>query len=119
MNKVAFKTVDEYLRSLSPDDQINLERIRQAIKEAVPEAEEALTWQMPAFKLKKPFVNYAAFTHHYSLFVRKTSAVPLQFKAELSPYQVNGSTIQFRKSEPIPLALIGRMMEAAARETLG
>lgn len=118
MTTTTISSVDEYIESFPEEVQADLQSIRQAIKEAVPEAQEFVAWQMPGFRLKRAFVNYAAFKNHYSIFVKKASSVPTAFQEELAPYRVNKGTIQFRKSEPIPLELIGRMMEVASTEDL-
>lgn len=118
MPKSDVTTVDEYIESFPTEVQSDLQSIRQAIRAAVPEAEEFVAWQMPGFRLKRAFVNYAAFKNHYSIFVKKASSVMARFEEELAPYHVNKGTIQFRKSEPIPLELIGRMMEVASTEDL-
>src|SRR5688572_19162497 len=110
MEKTDFKTVDQYIQSFPEDVRITLEKIRKTIKKAAPEAKEELSWQMPAFRLHDRFVNYAAFNHHYSLFIKSKNVLEA-FKKDLKPYYVHKATVQFQKSEPIPFDLIAKMME--------
>src|SRR5690349_23182475 len=56
-----FGTIDEYIKTFPPDVQKTLERLRHTIRKAVPEAEEVISYQMPAFKLKGNLVYFAAF----------------------------------------------------------
>lgn len=64
MEKTSYKTVDEYIDTFPKDVQKNLNKIRQTIKKVVPEAEEVISYQMPAYKTNGYLVYFAAFKDH-------------------------------------------------------
>ena len=70
--KRVFKTIDVYIATFPKNVQSILEELRQAIRESAPEAEEAISYQMPAFKLNGILVWFAAFKNHIG-FYPKTS----------------------------------------------
>jgi uncharacterized protein YdhG (YjbR/CyaY superfamily) len=92
-SKQSFKTVDEYIASQTPEVQLILQKVRQTIKEAAPNAEEVISYQMPAFQQGSILVWYAAFKKHIGFFP-KTSAME-QFKDKLVTYKTSKGTIQF------------------------
>jgi len=120
MAKTDFKTVDEYIRSQPGAVQAILEQVRSAIREAIPEAEEVISYQIPAFKLheRRPVLYFAGWKEHYSLYPAGTRLVEA-FKDELAPYQVSKGTIRFPLSEPVPVKLIERIAKFRAKETEG
>ncbi|HEV8183474.1 MAG TPA: DUF1801 domain-containing protein, partial [Candidatus Angelobacter sp.] len=78
-----------------------MQQIRDAIRSvAPPEATEAISYKIPAFKHRKVLVWYAAFSNHCSLF--PTAAVIEQFKNELKGYSTSKGTIHFPLDKPIP-----------------
>ena len=97
--------------------QAVLERVRSTIRKAVPGAEEAISYQMPAFKLNGRYVLYfAGWKQHYSLYP-STDPLVAAFKDELAPYEVNGKgTIRFPLSEPVPVKLIAGIAKFRAKE---
>ena len=107
----AVKTVDEYLSQIPEPARSTLEKVRAAIRSAVPkDATEVISYGMPAFKHKKPIVWYAAFSDHCSLF--PTPAVIEKFKKELAGYRTSKGTIQFPSDKAIPAALVKKMVKA-------
>jgi len=121
MAKTAFKSVDEYLATQPEAVWAVLERVRSAIRKAMPGAEEAISYQIPAYKLHGRAVLYfAGWKQHYSLYPA-TGQLVAAFKDDLAPYKLSKGTIRFPLSEPVPVRLIGRLAkfrakEAAARE---
>lgn len=116
MEKSTNQTVDSYISDRSDEEQVVLRKIRHIISEAVPkQAKEVMSYQMPAFRLHRVFIYYAAFKDHYSLFI-PPSDVFTTYKDELSRYKIHKATIQFQKSEPMPYELIGKLAKAAAQE---
>lgn len=113
MAKTNLKTVDEYIALFSGEEQEVLKKIRQTIKNVVPEAEEVISYQMPTFKYYGYLVYFAAFKDHYSLFI-PPMGVYEQFKQELASYKVSKATVQFPKSRPVPYDLITRLVTCAA-----
>ena len=121
MVKTGFKSVDEYMATQPEAVQIVLERVRGAIRKAMPGAEEAISYQIPAYKLHgRPVLYFAGWKQHYSLYPANGQLVAA-FKNDLAPYKLSKGTIRFPLSEPVPVKLIGRIakfraQEAAARE---
>jgi uncharacterized protein YdhG (YjbR/CyaY superfamily) len=104
MQKKTYRTVDEYIVNFPEKTQAILQQIRQTIHEAAPQAEEAISYQMPAFKQNGVLVWFAAFKNHIGFFP-KTSAIA-KFKKKLAPYQTSKGTIRFPINEPIPVDLV-------------
>src|SRR4029453_8177909 len=116
MAKTDFKTIDEYIATFPPDVQAILQRVRTTIRKAVPKAEEAISYQIPTFKLHGSYVVYfAGWKQHYSLYPASSQLVAA-FKDELAPYQVNKGTIRFPLSKPVPVKLIAGIARFLAKE---
>jgi len=110
-------TADEYIASAPEADRPGLEAIRKAIRDAVPDAEEAISYQVPAFRTAGGWIfYYSVHTSHFSLACPPPWNEREAFKAELAPYKMSKSAIQFPKSMPLPLKLIGEMAAFRARE---
>jgi uncharacterized protein YdhG (YjbR/CyaY superfamily) len=109
-----FRTIDEYIANYPKNVKIILKGLRQAIKEAAPDAEETISYQMPAFTQNGILVWFAAFKSHISFFP-KVSAIEV-FKEKLSPYQTSKGTIQFPIDEPIPLDLVKEIVKFRVKE---
>jgi uncharacterized protein YdhG (YjbR/CyaY superfamily) len=112
--KKELKNIDEYIAAFPKDVQVILEEMRKAIKEAAPEAEETISYQMPAFKQNGILVWFAAFKNHIGLFP-KVSAIEV-FKEKLSSYQTSKGTIQFPFDKPIPLDLVKEIVKFRVKE---
>ena len=101
------ETMDEYIKAFPKDVQSVLEKIRQSIRKAVTEAEETISYRMPAFKLKgRVLVYFAAFRKHIGLF----PPAPREFKKEVSKYAGPKGNLKFPTDEPIPYDLITRIV---------
>ena len=114
VEKKKIKTIDEYIATFPKSVQVILEEFRQAIKDAAPEAEETISYQMPAFKQNGVLVWFAAFKNHVGFFP-KVSAIEA-FKEQLSSYQTSKGTIQFPINEPIPLDLVKEIVKFRIKE---
>ncbi len=79
------RNIDEYIASFSPEVQSILEKIRSTIREAAPEAEEKISYQMPTFALMGNLIHFAAFKKHIGLYPPVEGDEKL--KAEISPYR--------------------------------
>ena len=112
--KKGFKTTDEYIASFPQNTQVVLQQVRQAIKEAAPQAQEVISYSMPAFKQNGILVWFAAFKNHIGFFP-KVSAMEA-FKRELSPYQTSKGTIRFPLDKPMPLNLIKEIVKFRVKE---
>jgi uncharacterized protein YdhG (YjbR/CyaY superfamily) len=105
-------TVDEYMAALPPERRAVMELLRSTIKAAVPEATEVISYKMPAFKSHggQFLVSYDAYKKHYSLFPA-SEAVIKACGDELTPHLFGSGTIRFSAGEPIPVALVTRIVE--------
>ena len=118
MAKTDFKSVDEYIASQPKTSQDLLERVRHAIRKAVPGTQETISYQIPAYKLPAgPVLYLAGWSQHYSLYPA-TSRVIAAFKDDLAPYQVIQHTIRFALSKPVPVKLIARIAKFRAKEAV-
>ena len=116
MAKIEFKSVDEYIASQPEAVQDILGHVRSTIRKAVPEAEEVISYKIPAYKVHgRPLLYFAGWKQHYSLYP-VTESVVAAFKDELSPYEVKKGTIQFPLYQPVPVELIGRIAKFRAKE---
>jgi uncharacterized protein YdhG (YjbR/CyaY superfamily) len=111
-----FKTIDEYIFAFPKNVQIILEEMRQAISEAAPEAEEAISYGMPAFRHKGILVYFAAFKNHIGFY--PTSSAIEAFKEKLSDYETSKGTVRFPINEPIPFDLVKEIVKFRVRENL-
>jgi uncharacterized protein YdhG (YjbR/CyaY superfamily) len=112
------KTVDKYLARVPEPARSTLQKIRAAIRSAMPaEAAEAISYRMPAFKYKGLLIWYAAFADHCSLF--PGSSVIAAFKDELKGYSVSKGTIRFPTDKPLPAALVKKLVKARLAENEG
>ncbi len=114
-------SVDEYLQYAPVVYKPMLQKLRNAIKAAAPNAEELISYQIPTYKLNGPLVHFAAFEKHCSFIVVSLSVMQ-DFATELKPYTTKGRTIHFTVDNPIPDALVKkivrqRVAENAARST--
>jgi uncharacterized protein YdhG (YjbR/CyaY superfamily) len=109
------KNVDEYIAGAREPARSTLNKMRAAIRSAVPpEATETISYGIPALKHKKVLVWFAAFSNHCSLF--PTAAVIEKFKNELKGYSTSKGTIHFPSNKPLPIALIRKLVKARAAQ---
>jgi uncharacterized protein YdhG (YjbR/CyaY superfamily) len=109
MAKTRLASVDAYIAAKPRDVRVILERVRRAIRKAVPRAEERLSYQMPAFTLDGiPVLYFAGWKAHYALYP-VNDALVAAFKSELAPYERSKGSIRFPLSEPVPATLIERI----------
>jgi uncharacterized protein YdhG (YjbR/CyaY superfamily) len=108
---VAPKNTDEYLARLPEPTRSTLKKVRAAIRAAVPpEASEAISYGIPAFKYKGTLVWFAGFRDHCSLF--PTASVIEAFKKELKGFQTSKGTIHFPVDKPLSATLIKKLVKA-------
>jgi uncharacterized protein YdhG (YjbR/CyaY superfamily) len=109
--KGAPKNVDEYIAAAREPARGRLKEMRAAIRAAVPaDAVEIISYQIPAFALKRVLVWYGAFSEHCSLF--PTASVIEEFKDELAGFTTSKGTVQFPLSNGLPTALIKKLVTA-------
>jgi uncharacterized protein YdhG (YjbR/CyaY superfamily) len=110
------RTIDEYIAGFPSDIQEILEKVRATIREAAPDAVETISYLMPAFKQHGTLVYFAAFKKHIGLFPPITGDEAL--REEVSVYAGPKGNLQFPLSEPIPYALIGKIVKVRVKEDL-
>ena len=111
----ASNTIDEYIDRCAPQAQPILRRIRATITKAVPEATETISYGMPAFKLRRILVYFAAFKHHIGLYPPVKGDADLQ-KA-VAPYAGEKGNLRFPIDQKIPYALISRIVKFKATQS--
>ena len=116
MNKSSQKSIDEYIGRYPKDIQVILQKIRLTIKRAAPDAKEAISYQIPTFKLGRNLVYFAAFAKHISFF--PTSSGITKFKKELGMYETSKGTVRFPIGKPIPYELISRITKFRVKEVI-
>lgn len=114
--KTYFKTTDEYIDVLPVYLKDLLIQIRTALKEAVPEAEEVISYQMPALKFKGILLYYAAYKNHIGLY--PTNSGILAFERELKDFKTGKGSVQFPVDRPLPIDLISEIARFRYHECL-
>ncbi len=115
MMRGQYKTIDEYIQTFPEDVQKILEKMRQTIKVAAPGAAEAISYQMPTFKLNgKNLVHFAAFQKHIGFYPQPSGTEA--FQKELAPYKSGKGSIQFPLDKPIPYDLIEKIVKFRVKE---
>jgi uncharacterized protein YdhG (YjbR/CyaY superfamily) len=110
------RTVDDYLARVPEPARGTLGKIRAAIRLVVPaEATEQLSYGVPAFRYKGALVAYAAFKRHCSFFPMQASLID-EMKEELQGYRTSKGTLQFPVDQPLPAALVKKMVKARILE---
>jgi uncharacterized protein YdhG (YjbR/CyaY superfamily) len=108
------KTPDDYLAAVSHDKRAALETLRKNIKAAAPEAEECISYGLPAFRLNgKLLVAYGAATNHCAFYPGSTLKA---FKNELKNYDTGKGTIRFLANNPLPRALVRKLVKTRIAE---
>ena len=108
------KTHDEYLAGVPSDMRAALQALRETIRSAAPDADEVISYRMPAFRHHGILVYYAAFRDHCSLFVGGEARG--KFAAELKPFPGGKGTVQFTPERPLPAALVRRIVRERVAE---
>jgi uncharacterized protein YdhG (YjbR/CyaY superfamily) len=117
MDKKQFNTIGEYIGTFPEDVQRILEKMRQTIRDAAPEAVEAISYQMPTFKLNGNLVHFAAFKNHIGFY--PTPSGIEAFKKELSQYPGAKGSVQFPIDKPVPYDLVQKITLFWVKESLG
>jgi uncharacterized protein YdhG (YjbR/CyaY superfamily) len=111
-----FSTIDEYIASFPKQIQDILKELRRTIKESAPQAQEAISYQIPTFKLNGNLVHFGAFKDHIGFF--PTSSGVAAFRKELSEYEVSKGTIRFPLDKPIPFDLVRKIVKFRVNKNL-
>lgn len=104
MKNPTFSNIDEYIAEFPDEVQKRMQQIRKTIQKAAPEAVEAISYQMPTYKLNGNLVHFAAYNKHIGFYPAPQGIE--QFKEELSKYKGAKGSVQFPLDQPLPLDLI-------------
>ena len=108
---VAVKDIDTYLAMQSEPVRNALEHLRKVIKSVAPDAEEVISYGMPAFKQYRVLVGFAAFKDHCSFFPWGAETIE-RFKEELAGFSLSKGTIRFTTDKPLPDELVKKIVQA-------
>ncbi len=110
------QTIDEYIALFPADVQEKLEKVRATIRAAAPKAEEAIKYRLATFVLAGNLVHFGAFKQHIGFY--PTASGIAHFEDELSVYKASKGAVQFPLDQPIPLALIRKIVKFRVEENL-
>lgn len=110
------KDIDEYIAGFPNDIQVILKKIRITIRDAAPDAEEAIKYQIPTFTLKGNLVHFAAFKNHIGFYPTPNGIEA--FERELAPYESGKGSAKFPLDKPIPYDLISRIVKFRVEKSL-
>lgn len=109
------RTVHEYFSALPEETRLVLQQLRNAIRQAAPQAEETISYNIPAFKSKgKMLVWYAAFKKHVGFYPRASGIAA--FQKELAGYKTSKGAIQFPIDKRIPVVLVKKIVKFRLQE---
>jgi uncharacterized protein YdhG (YjbR/CyaY superfamily) len=112
--RTAPKNMDEYFAACAPEVRAILERIRLTVRNAVPDAQETISYKMPTFTLHGVLVHFAAFKKHIGFYPPVRGDAKLQ-KA-IATYAGEKGNLQFPLGQPIPYGLIERIVKHRAKQ---
>jgi len=109
-------TIDEYIAAYPPEIREILEKVRATIREAAPDAQEAMKYRLPTFTLKGNLVHFGAFKKHIGFYPAPSGLE--QFREELSAYEGSKGAVRFPLDRPIPYDLIREIVRFRVKENL-
>jgi uncharacterized protein YdhG (YjbR/CyaY superfamily) len=107
-------SIDEYLSTFPPETKMMLGLLRKTIRETVPQAEEVISYNMPAAKWHGMLVYYAGYKNHIGFY--PTGSGIKNFQKDLTGYKTSKGTVQFPLDKPLPLSLIKKMIRFRVKE---
>lgn len=110
----ARSAIDEYIARFPSDVRKRLERMRATIRRAAPSATERMAYGIPTFHLDGNLVHFAAFAHHVGFY--PTASGIAAFRESLAEYESAKGSVQFPHDEPLPLALVARIVKFRVAE---
>jgi|SRR4051794_17840241 uncharacterized protein YdhG (YjbR/CyaY superfamily) len=114
--RVTPQSIDEYIAAFSPEVQAILETIRSTIRNAAPDAQETISYQIPTFTLNGALVYFAAFKQHIGFYPPVKGDAELE--KEISPYAGEKGNLRFPLDQPIPYGLIERIVKLRVKQNL-
>ena len=104
-----FDSVEEYIKQFPEDVQEKLNQIRSVILDAAKDAEETISYNMPAYKQNGVIVYFAGYKSHIGFY--PTSKGVAAFAAELKEFKISKGTIQFPLDKKIPVSLVKKIVK--------
>jgi uncharacterized protein YdhG (YjbR/CyaY superfamily) len=114
MKRKIANTIDDYVAHFPKDVQQHLKQLRLTIRKAAPDAEEKISYAIPTFTLGRNLVHFAAFKRHIGFY--PGAAAITAFQQELSAYKGAKGSVQFPLDEPLPLALVSRIVKFRVKQ---
>lgn len=109
-------SIDTYIAQFPPEVQTLLSQMREIIQQAAPGATEAISYQIPTFKLNGNLVHFAGFKKHIGFY--PGAAGIAAFQAEIAGFKNAKGSVQFPLDKPLPLALVGKIVKFRAAQNL-
>ena len=111
-------TIGEYLARVSPEQRVALERLRKTIRGAAPKAEECISYGIAAFRQGGILVGFGATRSHCAFYLMSASTLD-EFRDEVEGYDISKGTIRFQPNQPLPSALVRKLVKARIAENEG
>ena len=108
-SKSTYNSVDEYIALFPYEIQQILQKLRKTIKESAPEAQEKISYNMPAYKINRNLVYFAVCKNHIGFY--PTPSAIVAFEKELSEYKSSKGAVQFPLNKPVPFELIEKIVQ--------
>ena len=109
------KDIDEYLATLGADQRSALGKLRSAIRAAAPNAEECISYQLPAFRQNGMLVAFGATASHCAFYLMSSTTVK-DHEDKLQGYDTSKGTIRFPAAKPLPVSLVRKLVKARIKE---
>lgn len=116
--RTSAQTIDGYLAALSDDKRAALEKLRRMIRAAAPNAEECISYQLPAFRHGGMLVAFGATDNHCAFYLMSSTTVEAH-KEELKGYDTSKGTIRFQPDKPLPASLVRKLVKSRIAENEG
>jgi uncharacterized protein YdhG (YjbR/CyaY superfamily) len=110
------RTIDEYLANVTPDQRAVLENLRQAIRAVLPGAEECISYGIPSFRWNgRSLVFFGAWANHCSFYPGSSKTLK-NFRRDLKDFRITKGTIRFSPDNPLPSAVVKKLVKARVAE---
>ena len=113
--KLKPQTIDEYLALVRDDQRTVLQKLRQTIRSAAPDADECISYGIAAFRWQRMLVGFGATAKHCALYLMSNS-IAAEFAVELAGYSTSRGTIRFTPDKPLPASLVRKLVKARIAE---
>jgi len=114
MDRNKANSIDDYIAQFPKEIKERLQQMRATIRKTAPEAEEAMSYAMPTFKLNGNLVHFAGYKNHIGFYPAPDGIEA--FKKEISKYTWAKGSVQFPHDEPLPLALVSKIVKFRVKQ---